>query len=70
MKNFLWKYRIVAGLLILLLVQVPFVWLKLVTSDQKSVHALVESVHVVVSSGLVGYLFSKAFDSFLGSVSL
>lgn len=65
MKNYLWKYRIVVGLLALLLVQVPFVWLKLVTSDQKSIHALVEAVHVVVSSGLVGYLFSKTFDSFL-----
>lgn len=65
MKNFLWKYRIVLGLLILLLVQVPFVLLKLVTSDQKTAHALVEAVHILVSSGLVGYLFSKTFDSFL-----
>lgn len=65
MKNQIWKHRIVVGLFIILLVQVPFVWLKLVISDQKSVYALVEAAHILISSGLAGYLFSKAFESFL-----
>ena len=65
MKNRIWKHRIVIGLLVILLVQVPFVWLKLIISDQKSIYALIEAVHILLSSGLAGYLFSKTFESFL-----
>ena len=65
MKNYIWKNRIVLGLLVILLVQLPFVALKLTISDQKSVYALVEAAHILLSSGLAGYLFSKTFESFL-----
>ena len=65
MKNFMWKYRIVLGLLVILLVQVLFVAVKLKTPDQKSVYAFVEAAHILLTSGLAGYLFSKTFESFL-----
>ena len=43
MTNYMWKHRIVLGLLVILLVQVPFVYLKLTFSDRESVYALVEA---------------------------
>ena len=64
-KNWVWRHRITVGLLVLLVVQTPFVWFKVTTPIQHSGHALVETLHVLVSSGLAGYLFSKAFDSLL-----
>ena len=65
MKNYLWKHRIAVVLLAIILVQVPFVFLKLKISDQEPVYALVEAAHILLSSGLAGYLFSKTFESFL-----
>lgn len=67
MKNWIWKYRIALGLLVILLVQVPFVVIKLATAteDRNFVDVFVEIFHILISSGLAGYLFSKAFESFL-----
>ena len=65
MKNYIWKYRIVLGLLVILLMQVPFVALKLTTADRDFVDILIETAQILISSGLVGYLFSKVFESFL-----
>ena len=65
MKNFIWKHRIVLGLLVILLVQVPFIVLKLTTPAGNALYALVEIAHVLLTSGLAGYLFSKTFDSLL-----
>ena len=65
MKDRVWKHRIVLSLSIILLVQVPFVSLRLTTLDQEPLYALVEAAHILVSSGLAGYLFSKTFDSLL-----
>ena len=65
MKNYVWKHRIVLGLLGILLVQVPFVILKLATADRGLVGVLVEAAQILFSSGLAGYLFSRAFESLL-----
>ena len=65
MKNFVWKHRIVLGLVAILFVQVPFVIAKLTTSDEQPFYALVEASHILVSSGLAGYLFSRTFESLL-----
>ena len=66
MKNYIWRHRIVLGLLVILLTQVPFVMFKLRTADRDFVGTLVEAAHILFSSGLAGYLFSKAFESLLG----
>lgn len=65
MQNYFWKHRIVLVLLVILLVQVPFVLAKLMTSDQKPVYAIIEAAQILLSSGLAGYLFSKTFESLL-----
>lgn len=52
------------GLFILLL-QVPFVFLKLTIVDPDFGNRLLETLQILVSSGLVASLFSKGFDSFL-----
>lgn len=67
MKNYAWKHRITLGLLVILLVQVPFVLFKLTTApaDRDSIDVFVEVMHILISSGLAGYLFSKTFESFL-----
>lgn len=65
MKNYIWKHRIVLGLLGILLVQVPFVYFKLTATDQDALDAFVEIAHVLFTSGLAGYLFSKTFESLL-----
>jgi len=66
MKNFVWKHRIVLGLLVILSVQVPFVAFKLTTAEHRdAIGAFVEIAHILLTSGLAGYLFSKAFESWL-----
>lgn len=65
MKNYIWKHRIVLGLLVILLVQVPFVAFKLTAADRETLDAFVEIAHVLFTSGLAGYLFSKTFESLL-----
>lgn len=65
MKDWMWKHRIALALLAILLVQVPFVFIKLTMADREFVGAIAEAAHILVSSGLAGYLFSKAFESFL-----
>ena len=63
MKNHIWKHRIVLGLVVILLVQVPFITFKLATADLGFVEVLVETAHVLFSSGLAGYVFSRTFES-------
>ena len=53
------------GLLFILSIQAPFVYFKLTTSDQHAIEALVEIAHVLFTSGLAAYLFSKTFESLL-----
>ncbi|MDE2827723.1 MAG: hypothetical protein OXL40_10530 [Bacteroidota bacterium] len=65
MKNHIWKHRKWLVGLFFLLIQVPFIVLKLNTSDPDLEKILLETVQIFVSSGLVGYLFATGFDSFL-----
>ena len=65
MKNHIWKHRIVLGLLGILLLQVPFVVFKLTAADRKALDTFVEIAHVLFTSGLAGYLYSKTFESLL-----
>ena len=65
MKNRIWKYRIEVVFSIILMMQVPFVLIKLTTSARDSIDLIVEALHILISSGLAGFLFSKAFDSLL-----
>ncbi|MXW20138.1 MAG: hypothetical protein F4Z95_04985 [Gammaproteobacteria bacterium] len=65
MQNYIWKHRIVLGFLAILFAQVPFVMIKLTTADREVVGAVAEAAHILFSSGLAGYLFSKTFESLL-----
>lgn len=65
MKNYIWKHRTVLGLLVILLVQVPFVAFKLTAATRETLNAFVEIAHVLFTSGLAGYVFSKTFESLL-----
>ena len=65
MKNHIWKHRIVLGLLVILALQAPFVAFKLTTQDRDTLGAFVEVAHILFTSGLAGYLFSKTFESLL-----
>ena len=64
MKNFIWEHRIVLGLLVILSLQSPFVFLKLTCTDQNAL-AFIEVAQILSTSGLAGYLFSKTFESLL-----
>ena len=63
--EFIWKYRILLGLSAILVIQTPLILFKLAFLDQRFLETLVEVTHVVLTSGLAVYLFSKAFESFL-----
>ena len=63
MKNYVWRHRIGLVLLLLLVVQGPFIALKLTAGEDDAPRPLVEVTHVLISSGLAAYLFSKRFDS-------
>ena len=66
MKNFIWKHRIVFGLLVILSIQVPFIVFNLAAAEHRdTIGSIVETAHILLTSGLVGYLFSKTFESFL-----
>ena len=65
MKNFVWRHRIALVLLVLLAVQGPFIALKLAAGEDEAPHPLAEVGHVLISSGLAAYLFSRRFDSTL-----
>ena len=68
MKNWVWKHRIGLALLIILMVQTPFVIFKMIAAEaaeRDSVIPFLETAQILVSSGLAGYLFSKAFESLL-----
>ena len=65
MRNSIWKHRIVLGLFVILLIQAPFIAFKLTTGHRDSLDAFVEVAHILLTSGLVGYLFSKTFESLL-----
>ena len=62
-KDYVWKHRIVLGLLFILVVQAPFVIVKLTTADRGSLDILVEVGHLLATSGLAAYLFSRTFES-------
>ena len=65
MKNSIWEYRIVLGLLVILSIQAPFVVFKLTSADQNALDAFIEVAQILLTSGLAGFLFSKAFESLL-----
>ena len=66
MKNSVWKHRIVLGLLVILSVQVPFVVFKLTTGEHRdALDTVIEIAHILLTSGLAGYLFSRTFESLL-----
>ncbi len=65
MQDYLWRHRIVVMLVLLLAVQVPFIVLRLAPPGGGTPHSITEVGHVVVTSGLAAYLFSKRFESWL-----
>ena len=65
MQDYVWRHRIVLVLVLLLAVQAPFIVLRLASADGGTPHPIAEVGHVVVTSGLAAYLFSKRFESWL-----
>ena len=65
MQDYLWRHRIVVVLVLLLAAQVPFIVLILAPLGGGTPHPITEVGHVVVTSGLAAYLFSKRFESWL-----
>ena len=63
--EFVWKHRVPLGLFVILALQAPLVWLKPTLDDGGTPKAFVEIAHVLVTSGLLGYLFSKRFEALL-----
>ena len=67
-KNWIWNHRIWLALLAILLLQAPFVIVKMTIVDATErdlVIPFVETGQILLSSALVVYLVSKKFDSLL-----
>ena len=63
MRERIWKHRAVAGFVSILILQAPFLTLKLTIADEGIPNALVEVFHVLLTSGLAVYLFSRGFET-------
>ncbi len=62
-KEMLWRHKTALSLGSILVAQVPFVALRL-TTDGVAL-TIIEVLHLLLTSGLSVYLFSKAFETFL-----